>query len=94
MTEIDIILSIITLYVNSPSSTVERHGQTEVNIKGKSKYSIKVKGWEEHSKNIELESRRVWACDFLTKKILKQNLTRWMPLHTHQSSNSWRDYYN
>lgn len=44
MTEIDIILSIITLCINSPSSTVERHRQTEVNIKGKSKYSIKVKG--------------------------------------------------
>lgn len=59
MEEIDIIISIITLCVNSPSSTVEKHRQTEVNIKGKSKYSIRVKEWEEHPQNMELGSRRV-----------------------------------
>lgn len=93
MTEIDIILSIITLCFSSPSSTVERHRQTEVIIKEKSKDSIKVMGGK-HSKNMELESRRVWAWDILTKKNLKQKLTRWMPLHIHQSSNSWRDCDN
>lgn len=51
MTEIDIILSIITLCISSPSSTVERHRQTEVIIKEKSKDSIKVMGGKTFQKH-------------------------------------------